>query len=339
MNLKNFNLSSNKKFLISSFFIGVIIIFLVIRLTNVDFEEFARQITKSDFKLLGLAIIIYYLGFLPRGFRFLLMTDLHSKNKNLSKSFLKSTIFLLIGWFVNSVTLLRAGDLYRIWLFAKEFKLKFVDLFGFLLAERFQDLIIINLILFSVFILAFSEPQFPFWVAFACFGISLILMITLLIGVTTSRLIKYLPLEKKLDSSSFRNSFYKPLKSKNLIFQLMSGLLAWSTEVLRLSLVLMALNIELSFSLVILITILGTILTIVPVPGGLGIVEGGLIGIFIMLGFDSTTALTITIVDRSITWLSILFTGSIAFIFWNSIQKTTINSFFPYLKSDKEFEN
>ena len=217
--------------------------------------------------------------------------------------------------------------------------LKFVDLFGFLLAERFQDLIIINLILFSVFILAFSEPQFPFWVAFACFGISLILMITLLIGVTTSRLIKYLPLEKKLDSSSFRNSFYKPLKSKNLIFQLMSGLLAWSTEVLRLSLVLMALNIELSFSLVILITILGTILTIVPVPGGLGIVEGGLIGIFIMLGFDSTTALTITIVDRSITWLSILFTGSIAFIFWNSIQKTTINSFFPYLKSDKEFEN
>tara|TARA_Y100000994_G_scaffold68390_1_gene55960 strand:+ start:1 stop:495 length:495 start_codon:yes stop_codon:yes gene_type:complete len=164
-------------------------------------------------------------------------------------------------------------------------------------------------------------------------------MITLLIGVTTSRLIKYLPLEKKLDSSSFRNSFYKPLKSKNLIFQLMSGLLAWSTEVLRLSLVLMALNIELSFSLVILITILGTILTIVPVPGGLGIVEGGLIGIFIMLGFDSTTALTITIVDRSITWLSILFTGSIAFIFWNSIQKTTINSFFPYLKNDKEFEN
>ena len=111
MNLKNFNLSSNKKFLISSFFIGVIIIFLVIRLTNVDFEEFARQITKSDFKLLGLAIIIYYLGFLPRGFRFLLMTDLHSKNKNLSRSFLKSTIFLLIGWFVNSVTLLRAGDL------------------------------------------------------------------------------------------------------------------------------------------------------------------------------------------------------------------------------------
>ena len=82
---------------------------------------------------------------------------------------------------MNSVTLLRAGDLYRIWLFAKEFKLKFVDLFGFLLAERFQDLIIINLILFSVFILAFSESQFPFWIAFACFGISLILMMNPLI--------------------------------------------------------------------------------------------------------------------------------------------------------------
>ena len=65
MNLKNFNLSSNKNFLISSFIIGVIIIFLVIRLSNVDFDEFVSQITKSDFKLLGLAIIIYYLGFLP----------------------------------------------------------------------------------------------------------------------------------------------------------------------------------------------------------------------------------------------------------------------------------
>ncbi|MBM32412.1 MAG: hypothetical protein CL764_06105 [Chloroflexi bacterium] len=338
MNIKNFNFSSNNKFLISSFFLGILIIFFVIRLSNVDIGEFWKQITRSDFKILGLALIVYYLGFLPRGFRFLLMTDLHSNNKNLFNNFLKSSVFLLIGWFINSLTLLRAGDLYRIWLFTKEFKLKFINLFAFLLSERLQDLIIITSILLCIFLFAFSETQFPFWIVLTCLAISLILIFLLIVGVATSRLIKYFPLSKNLDSSSFRENFYKPLRSKNLIFQLICGILAWTTEIFRLALVLMALNIELSFSLIILVTILGTILTIVPLPGGLGIVEGGLIGVLIIIGFDSTTALTITIVDRSITWFSILFTGSIAFIFWNITKKTKMNNFFPYSKDNQEFK-
>ena len=60
MNIKNFNFSSNNKFLISSFFLGILIIFFVIRLSNVDIGEFWKQITRSDFKILGLALIVYY---------------------------------------------------------------------------------------------------------------------------------------------------------------------------------------------------------------------------------------------------------------------------------------
>lgn len=330
IDFKTSNISSNKKFLVATLLLGILIIFFVIKVSNVDFDQLKDQISRSDFKLLILAGMVYYAGFLPRGLRFLLITDLYPSNKKQTSKLLKSSFFILIGWFINSITLLRAGDLYRVWLFNKEYNVKLVNLIGFLIAERLQDLIIIILLLLTVLILAISQTQIPFWIVFICLIISSLMIITLLLGVTSSNLIKYIPLNRKLDSTSFENSVYKSFKSKKIILQLIIGIFAWLCEIFRLAIVLMALEIELSLALIILVTILGTILTTVPLPGGLGIVEGGLIGVLIILGFDSTTAVSITIIDRSITWFSILVTGSISFIIWNTLQKTTIRNFFPY---------
>jgi uncharacterized membrane protein YbhN (UPF0104 family) len=47
-------------------------------------------------------------------------------------------------------------------------------------------------------------------------------------------------------------------------------------------------------------------------------VEGGLTGVLIFLGLGDTQALTLTIVDRSISWISIIVIGGTVFASWQT---------------------
>jgi uncharacterized membrane protein YbhN (UPF0104 family) len=48
-------------------------------------------------------------------------------------------------------------------------------------------------------------------------------------------------------------------------------------------------------------------------------VEGGLTGVLIFLGLGDTQALTLTIVDRSISWISIIVIGGTLFLTWQTL--------------------
>ena len=60
------------------------------------------------------------------------------------------------------------------------------------------------------------------------------------------------------------------------------------------------------------------VLSTIPTPGGFGFVEGGLTGVLIFLGLGDTQALTLTIVDRSISWISIIVIGGTMFVSWQT---------------------
>ena len=60
------------------------------------------------------------------------------------------------------------------------------------------------------------------------------------------------------------------------------------------------------------------VLSTIPTPGGFGFVEGGLTGVLIFLGLGDTQALTLTIVDRSISWISIIVIGGTLFVSWQT---------------------
>ena len=57
-------------------------------------------------------------------------------------------------------------------------------------------------------------------------------------------------------------------------------------------------------------------LTTIPTPGGFGFVEGGLTGLLILLGLDDTSALSLTVVDRTISWLSVVVFGGLLLVGW-----------------------
>jgi hypothetical protein len=93
----------------------------------------------------------------------------------------------------------------------------------------------------------------------------------------------------------------------------------WMTEAMRLFFVMKALgfaDVDLGFSGAMFVALIGSLLTAIPLtPGGIGLVEGGMLGVLTGVFKASTGhALAIVLVDRAISVFSIVIFGSIAYV-------------------------
>jgi uncharacterized protein (TIRG00374 family) len=94
--------------------------------------------------------------------------------------------------------------------------------------------------------------------------------------------------------------------------------LIWTTEALRLLFVVesMPFDVSLGISGAFFVALSASLLTAIPfTPAGLGIVEAGMVGILtIVYDVPPTEAAAIALVDRSISVLSVIVLGSIAYM-------------------------
>ena len=77
-----------------------------------------------------------------------------------------------------------------------------------------------------------------------------------------------------------------------------------------------ALGFDIPLSLVLVAALGHAILSTVPTPGGIGAVEPGVTGLLI-LGMTRHDAASVALLDRSITYLSVIVIGGIIFLIWN----------------------
>ena len=91
------------------------------------------------------------------------------------------------------------------------------------------------------------------------------------------------------------------------------GLAAWLCEAGRLFFVVMSLGTPVALGLVLFVPMANGLLTAVPLtPGGLGVVESGVTGLLrLELAFE--TAIAVTLVDRTISFLSTVVFGGAVF--------------------------
>ena len=98
-----------------------------------------------------LAFAVYYATFILRGQRWRMLAQNTGELETLQRGKLptirSSSTYILIGWFVNSITWLRMGDGYRAWLFARGSGGSFSWSLGTVLAERVLDVASMLLIL------------------------------------------------------------------------------------------------------------------------------------------------------------------------------------------------
>src|SRR4029077_12045755 len=96
-------------------------------------------------------------------------------------------------------------------------------------------------------------------------------------------------------------------------------LLVWAAEGTRLGFVVFSLHlagVHLGPSQFLLIALVAALLTTVPfLPGGLGLVEAGMIGVLITVGgIPNSAAVSITLLDRSISYGSLIVVGFVIFV-------------------------
>ena len=315
--------------LVSLALVAAFLAFLATRL-NVDPGDIWRQVQSANPYYLGLAVAVHYTTFLFRGLRWRLLLNNARSEGEAPAGIFQCSQLVLLGWFANSVAWLRLGDAYRAYLYHEENRTPFVRTVGTILSERLLDIATIVLLLAVSLPFLVGTGWGGAWTvawtvaAVAAVLFAILVLALLFIAVTRGgevglahRLMGWLP--RRLSDwlleryRQFRDGALLSLKSAPLAAGW--GLLGWLAEIARFYLVTQALDIQLSPALIIFATLANSLLTLVPTPGGVGAVEAGLAGLLKQLSSLSTpTVAALVLVDRAISYLSVIATGAVLFL-------------------------
>jgi uncharacterized protein (TIRG00374 family) len=217
---------------------------------------------------------------------------------------LKATDFVPVifgGIFANNLTpASRAGgEPLRMFWVNKRFGISYTDAFVSILFERLVEAIPIAMLLIYVL---YSFPSLE--IKFLPIKNSLTLSSTyLLLSVFLAAGVLIWVFRKKL--SSLLKRIYENWRQLHTSFiavlLLSSGV--WVLDIIRFKLIALALNLPLSLHLIATVSILYLLLGSLPItPGGLGIVEGGLISVLLYLGLPLASASSFVFLERVISF-------------------------------------
>ena len=294
------------------------ILFLVTRF-DLDWGATWDNVRDGNIWLYLSAIASYYLSFLFRGIRWRMMAEnaqVHRDPGAHLPSVLQSSKLILLGWFANAVTWFRLGDAYRAYAFAQESKGSFPRIMGTVLAERILDMVsVFGLLVVGAFLLISGKDisPSPIWLVVSLLMALALAALLILMRLYGLRLARLLPNRLQEAYHSFHQGTLDSLRSRLPMLAAL-GLMGWFLEVARLALVFQALGLEMNLPLIIFVALAHALLTALPItPGGLGLAEPGMVGI-LLLSLNASDAVSVALVDRSITYVSIIVFGGSLFL-------------------------
>lgn len=308
-----------------SFALAFAIIFFVFRGIDIDVQEVWRQVHQINLWLFLLAFIVFYLTFPIRALRWRILLrnadfPIHAGRHSWA-SLRALTEYLGLSWFANCVVPAKLGDAYRGYLLKHNGNVSFSRSFGTIFAERLLDMVVLFTLLvisgWSVF-----GTRLPVGARYA-FMLGLVLVIIIISGLVAMRFLspfigRVVPERLHQVYSLFEAGTLGSFKLSTLPVLFVLTALVWLCESLRLFLVIEAMNgLHLGLPAVIFVALMGSLLTTVPAtPGGLGLVEGGVIGVLrsSLFGIAAPIAGAIALLDRVISYWSIVVFGFILYL-------------------------
>lgn len=308
------------------FLVAFLAMYALFRFFQIDWDSVIDALRSLHIGNYIIALISYYLSFLFRGMRWKIIAHNafeadESKVNSLGRCHsvisgftnFRSTLLVLCGWFVNSLIWLRLGDAYRAYRLGIISKLGFPWALGTLVAERVLDMAIVFVaILFSLIMFSsgLQTEAIQILVISATLITFLLFSFILLLMYGGNWVMLLMPTRAQPYYLKFKMGVLKSFKNIVVITGL--GLLAWILEFTRMFFVIESLSIEIPIHLIILASMSNAVLSTFPTPGGIGFVEPGLTGI-LLISVASSDAASVALLDRSITYLSILIFGGLAF--------------------------
>ena len=279
-----------------------------------------ESIRGMDPRLYLVAVFLYYVSFAFRGLRWRMLARnagvLDTPGATLPSAALFSQM-ILIGWFVNAAVGFRLGDAYRANTLSGASNAGFSWSLGTVLAERVIDMAtVLAMVIAGVAVYSASRDFGAVGYVVAAAFIMAFMLVALLVLMKGygARLARFLPDRLEHAYRQFHEGTLGSLKQLPLLFAL--GLIAWLLEFGRLYFVVQALDLAVGVPLVLVASLGHAILSTVPTPGGVGAVEPGLTGLLV-LALERNDAVAITLVDRSITYVSVIAFGGLAFLLWH----------------------
>ncbi len=307
-----------------SFVVAFGLLVFVFERLDIDFGSVWDVITGCNLLFYALAFVIYYITFPLRAWRWRVL--LHNvgfrKEKGVDLPSLGGlTQIIFINWFANCILYARLGDVYRCYLLKENADVSFSKTVGTVLAERVLDVLIIFLLLgVAVFGFLGSGDMVVAAVVLGV-GVAMLVAIAILLGVMgqfSSFVERRLPMRIKRVFTLFREGTLGSFQQLPLLFSLSIGI--WLLEAGRLLLVIHSLDFSIGLSLILFVALANALLVAIPfTPGGLGVVETGIAGL-LMISVARNDAWSIALVDRTISFLSVIAVGLVIFTVWHFMQ-------------------
>jgi uncharacterized protein (TIRG00374 family) len=300
---------------ILSLAVAALIVAVAVWRAPINWSDAWARIRHATLGLYAAALLVYYASFLVRTWRWKLLL----RNAGADRPALKLLPILMVSFFVNCVVPAKMGDIYRAYLARLRQRVPAAMALGTIIAERLLDLVVLMLLLLIAGAIVFHDrapavliPYLIVGVAVCAAGISAIMVMRAGRG---QRLLRLLPEAVFHRYESFRMGTIESFSNMPLLVSLTA--VVWAMESGRLALVVYALGdgSSLGAAQLLLIALVAALLTTVPfLPGGLGLVEAGMVGVLVSVGgIGREAALSIALLDRSISYGSVVIVGAIVF--------------------------
>lgn len=307
-----------------SFVVAVGVLVIVLERLDIDFGSVWDVITGGNILFYVFAFVSYYITFPLRALRWRVL--LHNvgfrKERGVElPSFGGLTQIMFINFFANCILYARLGDVYRGYLLKENANVSFSKTIGTVLAERVLDVIIIFLLLgVAVFGLLGSTSMVVVTAVLGA-GVAMLVAIAILLGVMGqfgSFVERHLPVRIKRMFTLFREGTLGSFDRLPILVSL--SVVIWLLEAGRLFWVTQSLDFSIGLSLILFVALANALLVAIPfTPGGLGVVETGLVGL-LTISVARSDALSIALVDRTISFVSVIAFGLVVFAVWHFMQ-------------------
>ena len=292
--------------------IALLIVGVGIWRAPINWHEAIAEIRTANAGLYLLALIAFWASFAARAVRWSLL--LGNAGAPRPPRTLLSTI--IASFFVNCVVPAKMGDVYRAYLVRQRHGVSGTLALGTIIAERLVDLVVLMGLLMIAGVLTFRDrvprellPGFIAGLVICGLGLGFVIALSKGRG---QRILVRLPERAVERYEHFRLGTVDALAGRRPAIVGLT-VLVWGLEATRLGLVVFSLHYGglLGPAQFLLVALVAALLTTVPaLPGGLGLVEFGIVGVLIQVeNMTRNQALSIALLDRSISYGSLVLIG------------------------------
>lgn len=319
--------------------LSVTILFTVIVLYNIDFEEMKQVFKVFDIKYFYILIPFFILIMVMRTIRWqILLPKAKYDFYNIYEVYMTSNL-------LNVFLPARAGDFFRAYYLGKKYKLSKMNLLGTVFAERILDgLTIVTILLIGI--LLYNKSQLAVKLAIISGVLFTASFITVLwiykynkidtVCLYIKNHSKFLPenAHKKLCDiidklNPYINSFFKGFETfanpKTLLNSAIFSILTWGGDCLFIYILVLSFGIKASFTISLFIVAFISLSTIIPSSSiYVGLYQYAFILAAALYNVDKTKALSVAITQQAIM-LAAYMIIAISFILRNHIKLKDIN--------------